>query len=135
MPEASEPPADDGAGRVAADDTARVAADDTADPGGDGSVPRTDDAGSDRRDGGGDRRGVHNLIRALRVPTQAKRGFAVGILVAVATYWFFVVASGGSPYSSLYLLALAAVLAFTLGLLATLAFTLGAAYRLSRRLE
>ncbi|MFB6270474.1 MAG: hypothetical protein ABEH83_11045 [Halobacterium sp.] len=84
---------------------------------------------------GDDRRGVNNLIRALDVPTQAKRGFAVGILVAVGTYYFFVVASGGSPYPSLYLGALAAVLAFTVGLLATLAFTVAAAYRLSQRLD
>jgi|GEM_PF-1154528 apolipoprotein N-acyltransferase len=83
----------------------------------------------------GDRSGVQNLIRALDVQTQAKRGFLVGVLVAVGTYWFFVVASGGSPYSTPYLVALAAVLAFTFGLLATLAFTLVAAYRLSQRLE
>jgi hypothetical protein len=82
-----------------------------------------------------ERRGVNNLIRALEVPRQAKRGFAVGILVAVVTYYFFVVASGGSPYSSLYLVALATVLAFTTGLLATLAFTVAAGYRVSQRLD
>jgi len=83
----------------------------------------------------GDRSGVQNLIRALDVRTQAKRGFLVGVLVAVGTYWLFVVASGGSPYSTAYLVALAAVLAFTFGLLATLAFTVVSAYRLSQRLE
>ncbi|NIB99716.1 hypothetical protein [Halobacterium sp. R2-5] len=82
-----------------------------------------------------DRPGVDNFMRALGVATQAKRGFAVGLLVAAATYYFFVVASGGSPHSTAYLVALAAVLAFTVGLLATLAFTVGAAYRLSQRLE
>lgn len=84
---------------------------------------------------GGDRRGVNNVIRALEVRKQAKRGFAVGVLTAAVTYYFFVVASGGSPYSSLYLFALAAVLAFTMGLLATLAFTLVAGYRLSQQLD
>lgn len=86
-------------------------------------------------EGGGDRRGVDNLIRALDVPKQAKRGFAVGVLAAMGTYYFFVVASGGSPYSSLYLLALALVLAFTTGLLATLLFTVAAGYRLSQQLD
>jgi hypothetical protein len=86
-------------------------------------------------DAASDRPGVDNFVRALGVVTQAKRGFAVGLLVAVATYYFFVVASGGSPYSTPYLIALAAVLAFTVGLLATFAFTAGAAYRLYRRLE
>ncbi|MFB6071379.1 MAG: hypothetical protein ABEJ88_00250 [Halobacterium sp.] len=82
-----------------------------------------------------ERPGVDNLVRALDVPTQAKRGFLVGVLVAAATYYLFVVSSGGSPYSSLYLFALAAVLAFTVGLLATLAFTAAAAYRVSQSLE
>ena len=82
-----------------------------------------------------DRPGVDNFVRALGVVTQAKRGFAVGVVVAMATYYFFVVASGGSPYSTAYLVALAAVLAFTVGLLATLVFTLHSAYRLSKRLE
>ncbi|WP_353634647.1 hypothetical protein ABSL23_02955 [Halobacterium sp. NMX12-1] len=86
-------------------------------------------------DAASDRPGVDNFVRALGVVTQAKRGFAVGLLVAAATYYFFVVASGGSPYSTAYLVALAAVLAFTVGLLATFAFTAGAAYRLYRRLE
>ena len=82
-----------------------------------------------------ERPGVDNFVRTLDVPRQAKRGFLVGILAAAATYWFFVVASGGSSYSSLYLFALAAVLAFTVGLLATLAFTVGAAYRVSKSLD
>jgi hypothetical protein len=82
-----------------------------------------------------ERPGVDNLVRALDVPTQAKRGFAVGLLVAAGTYYLFVVSSGGSPYSTPYLVALAAVLAFTVGLLATLAFTVGAAYRLSQSLD
>jgi len=76
-----------------------------------------------------ERPGVDNFVRALDVATQAKRGFLVGLLAAVGTYYLFVVSSGGSPYSTPYLLALALVLAFTVGLLATLAFTLGAAYR------
>lgn len=82
-----------------------------------------------------ERSGVDNLVRVLDVPTQAKRGLAVGVLVAAAVFWFFVVASGGSPHSTPYLVALAAVLAFTVGILATLLFTLHAAYRVSRRLE
>lgn len=82
-----------------------------------------------------ERPGVDNLVSALDVRTQALRGFVVGSLVAVAVYYFFVVASGGSPYGSLFLLALAGVLAFTAGLLATLAFTVGAAVRLARSLD
>lgn len=82
-----------------------------------------------------ERPGVDNLASALDVRTQAKRGFAVGLLVTAAVYYFFVVASGGSAYASAYLLALAGVLAFTAGLLATVAFTLGAAYRLAQRLD
>ncbi|AHG04825.1 hypothetical protein HALDL1_15425 [Halobacterium sp. DL1] len=82
-----------------------------------------------------ERPGVDNFVRALDVATQAKRGFLVGLLAAVGTYYLFVVSSGGSPYSTPYLLALALVLAFTVGLLATLAFTLGAAYRLSQSLD
>ena len=82
-----------------------------------------------------ERPGVDNLVSALDVRTQAVRGFVVGLLVAVAVYYFFVVASGGSPYGDLFLLALAGVLAFTAGLLATLVFTVGAAVRLARSLE
>lgn len=82
-----------------------------------------------------ERSGVETFVRVLDVPTQAKRGFAVGVLFAVAVFWFFVVASGGSPHSPPYLVALAAVLAFTVGIFATLVFTLGAAFRVSRRLD
>jgi uncharacterized membrane protein len=82
-----------------------------------------------------ERSGVDNLMRALDVRRQALRGFALGLLVAVVTFWFFVVASGGSPHSTPYLLALAAVLAFTVGLFATFVFTLGAAYRVSKSLD
>jgi hypothetical protein len=82
-----------------------------------------------------ERSGVYNLMRALDVPKQAKRGFAVGLLVAAASFWFFVVASGGSSSPTAYLLALAAVLAFTFGLLATFVFTVGAAYRVSKSLD
>jgi apolipoprotein N-acyltransferase len=82
-----------------------------------------------------ERSGVHNLMRALDVRTQAKRGFAVGLLLAAATFWFFVVAAGGSSDPTPYLVALAAVLAFTFGLLATFAFTVGAAYRVSKSLD
>ena len=82
-----------------------------------------------------ERPGVDNFVRALDVATQAKRGFLVGAVVALATYYLFVVSSGGSPYASPFLLALALVLAFTVGLLATLVFTLAAAYRLSQSLD
>jgi hypothetical protein len=81
-----------------------------------------------------ERPGVDNLIRTLDVPTQAKRGMGVGVLAAFAVYYLFVVAPGGSPYPTPYLLGLALVLAFTVGLLATAVFTLGAAYRVSRSL-
>jgi hypothetical protein len=82
-----------------------------------------------------ERPGVDNLVNALDVRTQATRGFVVGLLVAIGVYYFFVVASGGSPYGDLFLLALAGVLAFTAGLLATLAFTVVAAARLARSLD
>lgn len=82
-----------------------------------------------------ERSGVDNLVRVLDVRRQAVRGFVVGLLVAAATFWFFAVASGGSSYSIPSLLALAAVLAFTLGLFATFVFTLGAAYRVSKSLD
>lgn len=74
-------------------------------------------------------------MRTLDVVTQAKRGLAVGVLVAFGTYWLFVVASGGSPYPTPYLAGLALVLAFTTTLLATALFTIGAAYRVSRSLD
>ncbi|WP_336036082.1 DUF7536 family protein [Halobacterium yunchengense] len=86
-------------------------------------------------DASSDRSGVDALVAALDVPRQARRGFLVGLLAAAGTYYFFVVASGGSPYSTPYLVALALVLAFTTGLLATLVLTVVAAYRLSRDLE
>lgn len=82
-----------------------------------------------------ERPGVDNLVRALDVPTQAKRGFLVGVLFAVGTYWLFVVSAGGSAYPTPYLLGLSLVLAFTVGLLATTVFTLGAAYRVSKSFE
>lgn len=82
-----------------------------------------------------ERPGVDNLVSALDLRTQALRGFAVGLLAAVAVYYFFVVAPGGSSYGNPFLLALGGVLAFTAGLLATLAFTLGAAVRLARSLD
>lgn len=81
-----------------------------------------------------ERSGVDNLIRALDVPAQARRGLAVGALVGLATYWLFVVSSGGSPYPTPYLLGLALVLTFAVGLFATLAFTVAAAYRVNRSL-
>lgn len=81
-----------------------------------------------------ERPGVDNLVAAIDLRTQALRGFAVGVLVAAATHYFFVVAPGGSPYDP-FLLALAGVLAFTAGLLATLAFAVGAAVRLARSLD
>jgi len=82
-----------------------------------------------------ERPGVRNLMRTLNVATQAKRGLAVGVLVALGTYWLFVVASGGSPYPTPYLAGLALVLAFTTTLLATAVFTLGAAYRVAQSFE
>jgi hypothetical protein len=82
-----------------------------------------------------ERPGVQNLMQTLDVATQARRGVAVGVLAAAATYWFFVVASGGSPYPTPYLAGLALVLAFTTTLLATALFTVGAAYRVSQSLE
>ncbi|AAG20248.1 MULTISPECIES: hypothetical protein [Halobacterium] len=82
-----------------------------------------------------ERPGVQNLLDALNVATQVKRGAVVGALVAIGTYWLFVVSAGGSAYPTPYLAGMGLVLAFTVAMFATAVFTLGAAYRVSKTVD
>jgi lipopolysaccharide export LptBFGC system permease protein LptF len=71
------------------------------------------------------------MARYLGVRKHARRGFGIGVGVAIAVYVFFVVipATGQSP--ALYV-ALAFVLAISVGGILTLLFTVGSLYRVSR---
>lgn len=71
------------------------------------------------------------FVRALNVQRNAKVGFAFGALAAVAVFVFFVVIPGTYRSVALYV-ALAFVLAVSLGGLATAVLTLGSAVRLAR---
>lgn len=75
-----------------------------------------------------------NLIDALEVRRNAKRGFAAGILFAAAIFTFFVVVPGTYRSPLLYV-GLAFVVAVTTGLLATTILTALTARRLARDLD
>lgn len=78
-----------------------------------------------------ERPGVARFVHALRVPRNAKIGFAAGaVLAAVLT----VGAVTGPPgrYPAVAYLGLGFVLAVAVGLLVTLLLTLISAYRLAR---
>jgi hypothetical protein len=71
------------------------------------------------------------FLAALDVEANAKRGFAFGVVLALAVSVVFVVLPGTTRSPALYLV-LAVVLATSAGALATVALTLLSAYRLSR---
>lgn len=71
------------------------------------------------------------LVQALNVPTNAKRGFAFGLLFAVAVFAFFVAIPDTFRSPVLYL-ALAFVLAMAMGSLATAVLVAVSAYRLAK---
>lgn len=71
------------------------------------------------------------LVRALHVRRNAKIGVGFGVLAALAVFAFFVVIPG-TYRSALFYVALAFVLAVSLGGLATAVLTLGSAIRLAR---
>ncbi|WP_255194802.1 DUF7536 family protein [Halorarius litoreus] len=80
-----------------------------------------------------ERPGTANFVGALRVPRNAKVGFALGIAVAL----FFVYGAVTGPqgqYSPVAYVGLGFVLAVGIGLLVTLLLTVASAYRLSREL-
>ncbi|MFC6731423.1 MULTISPECIES: hypothetical protein [unclassified Haladaptatus] len=72
-----------------------------------------------------------NMVDALNVPQNARRGFAFGVLATVAIFVFFVILPGTfrSPF---FYIALGFVLATSLGAFATVILVLRSAYRLSR---
>lgn len=71
------------------------------------------------------------LVEALNVPTNAKRGFAFGIVFAIGVFAFFV-AIPDTYRSPLLYLALAFVLAMAMGGLATAVLVGVSAYRLAK---
>ncbi|MFB6184679.1 MAG: hypothetical protein ABEI96_09010 [Haloarculaceae archaeon] len=77
--------------------------------------------------------GTAAFLRALHVRRNARRGLAVGVVVAVAVYVFFV-AIPGTYRNSLYYVALAFVLAVSVAGLATVVLLLVSARRLAREL-
>lgn len=90
-------------------------------------------AGPGAGDGeGGEGSGVGALVRALEVPRLAAWGFAIGLVLTVGTFGFFVVLPGAADRSPLLYLGLGFVLALSLGLLLTMVFVAGSAYRLVR---
>lgn len=72
-----------------------------------------------------------NLVEALQVRRNARRGAAVGVAVAVAVFVFFVVVPGSTRPAYLYV-ALAFVLAMSVTGLATAVFVAVRAARLAR---
>jgi len=76
---------------------------------------------------------VATLVDVLDVPRQAKRGFAVGALLAVVVFVTFVAVPGPRRSPVLYA-ALGFVLAVAVGLLVTAALVVVAAYRTAREL-
>jgi len=61
------------------------------------------------------------LMRTLKVRQNAKRGFAVGTVLAISIYVFFVLIPGANHSPVLYV-TLGFVLAFSFGALATVFF-------------
>ena len=72
------------------------------------------------------------MVEALEVRHNAKVGLTVGLLTAVAVYGFFVVIPASTVRSQLYYVALAVVLALTVGALATTLLVARTAAGLSR---
>ncbi|WP_336360610.1 DUF7536 family protein [Haladaptatus sp. ZSTT2] len=72
-----------------------------------------------------------NMVAALNVPQNARRGFGFALLATLAIFVFFVLLPG-TFRSPLFYLALGFVLATSLGAFATVILTLVSAYRLSR---
>jgi hypothetical protein len=79
---------------------------------------------------GDERSGIPAVVAALDVPRHARRGFAVGVLVAIGLFVLFVVVPGASRSPALYV-ALAVVLAMAVGLLMTATLVAATAYRLA----
>ena len=71
------------------------------------------------------------LLRTLEVRRNARRGFAIGTLLAVAIYVFFVVIPGAN-HSPLLYVTLGFVLAFSFGALVTTIFVARTAMRVAR---
>lgn len=86
-------------------------------------------------DGVPDRPPRARLVEALEVRRNAKRGFAVGVLFAVAVYVFFVAVPGTHTWSPLLYVALAFVVAVSTGLLVTAVLTALTARRLAREIN
>ncbi|WP_338726843.1 hypothetical protein [Haladaptatus sp. DJG-WS-42] len=72
-----------------------------------------------------------NMVAALNVPQNARRGFGFGLVATLALFVFFVLLPGTFRSPVLYV-ALGFVLATSLGAFATVILTLISAYRLSR---
>ena len=72
------------------------------------------------------------MVEALEVRRNATVGLVVGLLTAVAVYGFFVVLPRATVRSQLYYVALAFVLALTVGALATTLLVVRTAVRLAR---
>ncbi len=79
--------------------------------------------------------GPSRLLEALDVRRNTLVGFAVGIVVTVAVFTFFVVLPGATTRSPAYYAALAFVLAMAVGGLATVLLLAYRAYRLSKELQ
>lgn len=75
------------------------------------------------------------FLAALRVKRNAAIGFAIGFVLAIALYVFFVAIPGGTRENPALYLPLAFVVAVTVGGLSTLLLTIVTAIRLSRTLE
>lgn len=74
------------------------------------------------------------LLRTLEVRRNAKRGFAVGTIIAVAVYVFFVVIPGAN-HSPLLYATLGFVLAFSFGGLVTAVFVARTAMRVASEVD
>ena len=81
-------------------------------------------------DRGDEQSGIPALVAALDVVRHARRGFAVGAVVAVGLFVLFVVVPGADRSPALYV-ALAVVLATAVGLLVTAALVAVTAARLA----
>ena len=75
------------------------------------------------------------LVEALKVRQNAKRGFLVGILFAVAVYVYFVAVPGTQVWPPVFYLGLAFVVAVTTGLLVTTLLTALSARHLAKNLD
>lgn len=82
----------------------------------------------------GETSGRAAFLEALRVRQNAARGFVVGILFTAAVFLVFVILPAGIDRSMPYYLALAFVLALTVGGLVTVVLVGVRAYRLSKEL-